>query len=114
MSSVATPSRVRGCCVPLGSGRLSGDAAEAAATVFKALADATRVEMVHFLKSAAGPICVCDFTAVFNLSQPTVSHHLGKLRDAGIVSSEKHGVWSFYQLRDDMPPQARAAVDAIT
>ena len=117
MTSVAddldTPTRIRGCCVPLPEGRLGEKAAEAAANVFKALADPTRIEMVHFLKAATGPICVCDFTAVFQLSQPTVSHHLGKLRDAGIVSSEKHGIWSFYQLREDMPSQARAAVDAI-
>jgi ArsR family transcriptional regulator, arsenate/arsenite/antimonite-responsive transcriptional repressor len=112
-ADVAVPVRIRGCCQPLPAGRLQEGAAESVASIFKALADPTRVEMVHFLRAASGPICVCDFTAVFDLSQPTVSHHLGKLRDAGIVRVEKRGVWSFYQLRDDMLPQARAAVDAI-
>jgi ArsR family transcriptional regulator len=117
MSTVAddldAPARARGCCQPMPVQRLRPEAVEAAAAVFKALADPTRVEMVHFLKAAAEPICVCDFTSVFGLAQPTVSHHLGKLRDAGIVSSEKRGIWSFYQLRADMPAEARAALAAI-
>ncbi len=83
------------------------------AAIFKALADPTRVEMIHFLKAAGGPICVCDFTSVFALSQPTVSHHLGKLREAGIVESFKRGVWAFYHLRGDMAPDAVAALAAI-
>jgi ArsR family transcriptional regulator len=108
-----TRARIRGCCQPIPAARLPEEVAEATAAVFKALGDPTRVEMVHFLKAADAPICVCDFTSVFGLSQPTVSHHLGKLRDAGIVRVERRGVWAFYSLRDDMPAEARAALVAI-
>jgi ArsR family transcriptional regulator len=81
--------------------------------VFKALADPTRVQMLHMLKAATDPICVCDFTAAFECGQPTVSHHLAKLREAGFVRSLKRGIWSFHLLRDDMPPGARAALELI-
>jgi len=69
--------------------------------------------MLHMLKAASGPICVCDFTAAFDLGQPTVSHHLAKLKAAGFVISFKRGVWAFYQLRDDMPEAVAAALRAI-
>ena len=107
------PARIRGCCQPIPAARLQKRVAETTAAIFKALADPTRVEMVHFLKAADAPICVCDFTSVFGLAQPTVSHHLSKLRDAGIVRAERRGVWAFYSLRDDMPAEARAALAAI-
>ena len=55
----------------------------------RALADPTRVQMLHMLKAAAEPICVCDFTAAFDLGQPTVSHHSAKLREAGLVESRR-------------------------
>lgn len=70
-------------------------AAELAAT-FKALADPTRVAIVNRL--AAGECCVCDLTAAFELSQPTVSHHLRILRDAGLVEAERRGTWAYYRL----------------
>jgi ArsR family transcriptional regulator len=117
MTAAATgpdaPARIRGCCQPIPAARLQEGVAETTAGIFKALADPTRVEMVHFLRAADAPICVCDFTSVFGLSQPTVSHHLGKLRDAGIVRVERRGVWAFYSLREDMPGEARAALAAI-
>lgn len=69
--------------------------------------------MVHLLKEASQPLCVCDFTAAFDLGQPTVSHHLAKLKAAGLVESFKSGVWAFYRLRDDVPPAARTALSAI-
>lgn len=106
------PERVRGCCVQLAP-PLSDKTADSVADVFKALADPTRVQMVHMLKAATEPICVCDFTAAFDLGQPTVSHHLAKLKAAGLVDSFKRGVWAFYRLRSDLPRAARAAVDAI-
>jgi ArsR family transcriptional regulator len=69
--------------------------------------------MLHLLKAASEPICVCDFTAAFDLGQPTVSHHLAKLKGAGLVTSFKRGVWSFYELRADLPAAARAALHLI-
>lgn len=70
--------------------------------------------MLHMLKAASEPICVCDFTAAFDVGQPTVSHHLGKLKAVGLVGSFKRGVWAFYSLRDDMPPAAREAIEMIS
>lgn len=87
--------------------------AEELAAVHRALADPTRVQMLHLLKAASEPICVCDFTAAFDLGQPTVSHHLARLRDAGFVTSHKQGIWAFHRLRQDMPAAARAALALI-
>ncbi len=69
--------------------------------------------MLHLLEAATEPICVCDFTAAFDLGQPTVSHHLSKLKEAGLVVSFKRGVWSFYTLRRDLPELARAVLALI-
>ncbi|HEX3805691.1 MAG TPA: metalloregulator ArsR/SmtB family transcription factor [Gaiellaceae bacterium] len=84
------------CCgpdVPV----LPARAAEEIAALFKALADPTRVAIVNRL-AAAEEACVCDLTAAFDLSQPTVSHHLKLLRDAGLVEAERRGTWSYYRL----------------
>jgi ArsR family transcriptional regulator len=86
---------------------------DALSGIYKALADPTRVQIVHILAAAAEPVCVCDFTAAFDLGQPTISHHLAKLREAGIVSSTKQGVWAFYQLNPEMSAAARAAIQPI-
>jgi ArsR family transcriptional regulator len=106
------PERVRGCCIELAPA-LPDKAANHLAELFKALADPTRVQMMHMLQSASEPVCVCDFTAAFDLGQPTVSHHLAKLKAAGLVDSFKRGVWAFYRLRDDLDPAARKALAAI-
>ena len=107
-----TAQRIKGCCVPLAEQLEPTEAARLAA-IYKALSDPTRVQMLHLLKASSEPICVCDFTAAFDLGQPTVSHHLGKLRDAGLVQSFKRGVWAFYHLRDDMPAAGRAALNLV-
>jgi ArsR family transcriptional regulator len=106
---VQAPERARGCCVALDMPLAAAEAEELAA-VFRALADPTRVQMLRMLCDAEAPICVCDFTAAFEQSQPTISHHLAKLRAAGFVHSEKHGIWSFHRLREDMPPACRSAL----
>jgi len=110
--SPPSPARTRGCCSPVAA-PLTPRTAESIADVFKSLADPTRVQMVHMLKAASEPVCVCDFTAAFELSQPTVSHHLGKLRSAGLISSFKHGIWTFHALAEDLPEPARAVLDLI-
>jgi DNA-binding transcriptional ArsR family regulator len=102
-------SRVRGCCVDV-SPPLPAAQADSLAAVFRAMADPTRVQMLRMLADAAGPLCVCDLTAAFEQSQPTISHHLGKLREAGFVRSQKHGIWAFYSLREDMPEACRQAL----
>jgi ArsR family transcriptional regulator len=106
------PARVKGCCLAVAPLLPEQEAIQLAA-VFRALADPTRVQMLHLLKAASEPICVCDFTAAFDLGQPTVSHHLAKLKGAGLVTSFKRGVWSFYELRADLPAAARAALHLI-
>jgi ArsR family transcriptional regulator, arsenate/arsenite/antimonite-responsive transcriptional repressor len=72
-------------------------AADELADVFKALADPTRVSIVNRL-ACADECCVCDLTAAFSLSQPTVSHHLRILREAGLVETERRGTWAYYRL----------------
>jgi ArsR family transcriptional regulator, arsenate/arsenite/antimonite-responsive transcriptional repressor len=84
------------CCgpdLPL----LEAEAALELAGVFKALADPTRVSIVSRLASGE-PCCVCDFTEAFDLAQPTVSHHLRILRDAGLVEAERRGTFAYYRL----------------
>src|SRR5258707_2686326 len=70
---------------------------DALAARFKALADPTRVAIVNRL-AAADEVCVCDFVAALDLAQPTISHHLKVLRDAGLVESSGHGTWAYYRL----------------
>ena len=75
--------------------------AEATAAVFKALADPARVRLVNLLATAEEPVCVCQLTPAIGLSQPTVSHHLKKLVQAGLLQREQRGVWAYYSLDRD-------------
>ena len=79
---------------------MAGDAAEDLAATFKALGDPTRVAIVNRLTKVES-VCVCDLTAAFELSQPTISHHLRILRDAGLVEVERRGTWAYYALVPD-------------
>jgi len=87
--------------------------AEALAERFKALADPTRVGIVNRL-AAAVEVCVCDLTAAFELSQPTISHHLRVLRDAGLVDVAKRGTWSYYRLVPEAVEPLRVALGATS
>src|SRR3954452_16272380 len=84
-------------CCPPGADPLPAEDREAVARRFKALADPARVGIVNLL-SADHEVCVCTLTDALGLSQPTVSHHLRLLREAGLVSVEKRGTWSYYRL----------------
>ena len=84
------------CCGPA-TAPLEVDEREELASRFKALADATRVAIVNTL-SAADEVCVCHLTDTFELSQPTISHHLRILREAGLVESSRRGTWAYYRL----------------
>jgi ArsR family transcriptional regulator, arsenate/arsenite/antimonite-responsive transcriptional repressor len=110
--SAPAPLRVKGCCQPVAP-PLRESEADALASVYKALGDPTRIQMLHILAMASEPVCVCDFTAAFDLGQPTISHHLASLREAGIVTSFKRGIWAFYQLNPAMSAAARAAVSLV-
>jgi len=94
------------CCGP-DTPVMDVEAAEALAATFKALADPTRVAIVNRL-AAAPEVCVCDLTAAFELSQPTISHHLRVLRDAGLVEVERRGTWAYYRLVPDAIERLRA------
>lgn len=109
---VAVPDRVKGCCQVVAPPLPDARTAELAG-LHRALADPTRIQMVHILAAASEPVCVCDFTAAFDLGQPTISHHLAKLREAGLVTSVKRGIWAFYQLNPSMSEAARSAVALI-
>ncbi len=89
------------CCAPLGAPTLSDEEAVATATLFRALGDPARVRIVNLLATAAEPVCVCEFVEPLGLSQPTVSHHLKKLADAGLLDREQRGKWAFYSLNRD-------------
>jgi ArsR family transcriptional regulator len=106
------PDRVKGCCQPVAAPIPDAKAGQLA-EMFKVLGDPTRVQIVHILAAAPEPVCACDFTASFDLGQPTISHHLAKLREAGIVESSKQGIWAFYRLSPSLSPAARAAIALI-
>ena len=81
------------------------------AAQFKALADPTRVAIINSL-SAADEVCVCNLTDAFELSQPTISHHLKVLREAGLVESTRRGTWAYYRLVPESIDALRAALGA--
>jgi ArsR family transcriptional regulator len=89
------------CCEPVVYPDI--DRAESArmAAVAKALGDPVRMQLVDVLRKHAGKVCVCELVPLFELSQPTVSHHLKKLRDAGIVGSERRGLWAYYYVEPE-------------
>jgi DNA-binding transcriptional ArsR family regulator len=87
--------------------------AEQTSTLMKALADPTRLTMMASLWKAKTPICICDFTAGLDLSQPTISFHMGKLREAGLVESEKRGIWTYYRLASTLEPPIRQLLSRL-
>jgi ArsR family transcriptional regulator len=93
------------CCGP-GVEPLDPIASETLAARFRALSDPTRVAIVNRL-AAGEECCVCDLNAAFDLSQPTISHHLKVLRDAGLVESSRRGTWAFYRLVPDAMSELR-------
>jgi ArsR family transcriptional regulator, arsenate/arsenite/antimonite-responsive transcriptional repressor len=84
------------CCEAIVFPDVGAEDASRLATVAKALGDPVRVQLVDVLRKHAGKVCVCELVPLFDLSQPTVSHHLKVLRDAGIVASERRGLWAYY------------------
>lgn len=84
------------CCEPVVYPDIQRAQAERLAVVAKALGDPIRLQLVDVLRKHAGKVCVCELTPLFDVSQPTVSHHLKVLRQAGLVDSERHGLWAYY------------------
>ena len=96
------------CCGPV-TPSLGEQACEELASRFKALADPTRVAIVNRL-AAADEVCVCDLNSAFALSQPTISHHLKILRQAGLVESSRRGTWAYYRLVPESIDALRGAL----
>jgi ArsR family transcriptional regulator, arsenate/arsenite/antimonite-responsive transcriptional repressor len=90
------------CCAPLSQEPLSLEQAEQVAPLLKALADPVRLRLMSLVAShEGGEACVCDLTDAFDLSQPTISHHLKVLHDAGLLDREKRGVWVYYRVQTE-------------
>ena len=101
MNSLPTlePATDEACCAPAGAPALGAEEAKQKALVFKALADPNRLRLLSIVKAeASGESCVCDLTEPLDLGQPTVSHHLKILVDAGLLHREKRGTWAYYSL----------------
>jgi ArsR family transcriptional regulator len=89
------------CCEPIVYPDVERRQAEQLAQVAKALGDPVRLQLVDVLRKHAGKVCVCELVPLFDLAQPTVSHHLKVLRQAGIVGSERQGLWAYYYVVPD-------------
>lgn len=100
------------CCGPETPGALGAEEAEQLATVLKAVAEPTRLRLLSMVAASEGQeACVCDLTEPVGLSQPTVSHHMKVLVDAGLLAREKRGVWAYYRL---VPERLSAVAAALT
>jgi ArsR family transcriptional regulator, arsenate/arsenite/antimonite-responsive transcriptional repressor len=89
------------CCEPVVYPDVEPEAAERIGVIAKALGDPVRVQLVDVLRKHAGKACVCELVPLFDLSQPTISHHLKVLREARIVGSERRGLWAYYYVNPD-------------
>jgi ArsR family transcriptional regulator len=98
------------CCPPA---EIDGTNRNADAALFKALADPHRLAMLATLARAEDEVCVCDFTDALPLEQPTVSHHLRILREAGLATCERRGTWVYYRLAADARDRLGAALSSL-
>src|SRR6266480_7364866 len=99
---VLSPADTAACCPPLSREPLSAGQATQVAPTLKALADPVRLRLMSLIAShPGGEACVCDLTGAFDLSQPTISHHLKVLHDSGLLDRDKRGVWVYYRARTE-------------
>lgn len=102
------------CCAPVTGMVIGITEAEQLARVFKALGDPTRVRLLSLISAAAGgEACICDLTVPVGLSQPTVSHHMRLLVDAGLITREQRGRWAYYRVVDGALRAASAALSPV-
>jgi ArsR family transcriptional regulator len=99
------------CCAPLGAPVVSDEEAGATAELFRALGDPARVRIVNLLATTAEPTCVCMLVEPLALSQPTVSHHLKRLTDAGLLDREQRGKWAYYSLNQEAVDRLAGLLD---
>ena len=107
---MTVPAETAACCAPLTAAPLTMEQAEQVAPLLKALANPVRLRLLSLVASHdGGEACICDLNAAFDLSQPTISHHMKVLHEAGLVDRDKRGVWVYYRVR----PQALAGLGAL-
>jgi len=99
------------CCAPLAAPAISAGEAAATADIFRALGDPNRVRIVNLLATSSGPVCACELYEPLGLAQPTVSHHLKKLTDAGLLEREQRGKWAYFSLKRDAVEKLAAVAD---
>jgi ArsR family transcriptional regulator len=99
------------CCAPLAASTLTDEEATATAELFKALGDPARVRLVNLIATSGGAVCQCDLIEPVGLSQPTVSHHMKKLVDAGLVEREQRGKWAYFSLKRDAVEKLAVVAD---
>jgi ArsR family transcriptional regulator len=99
------------CCAPLAASALDDQEAGATAELFRALAEPARVKIVNTLALGREAVCACEFEPALGLSQPTVSHHLRKLTEAGLLDREQRGKWAYFSLRRDAVEKLAAVAD---
>src|SRR5881392_2534856 len=99
------------CCATLAAPVLHEEEALATAELFKALADPARVRIVNTLATMGEPLCACEFEPALGLSQPTVSHHLKKLHDAGLLEREQRGKWAYFSINPEAAAKLAGLVD---
>jgi ArsR family transcriptional regulator len=108
--AVISPAETAACCAPLTAQPLTMEQAGQVAPLLKALADPVRLRLLSLVASHdGGEACVCDLNDAFELSQPTISHHMKVLHEAGLVDRDKRGVWVYYRVR----PQALVSLGAL-
>jgi ArsR family transcriptional regulator len=99
------------CCARLDAAELSDAEATATAELFKALGDPARVRAVNLLATRGQPVCICELITPLGLAQPTVSHHMRKLLDAGLVEREQRGKWAYFSLKREAVEKLAAVAD---
>ena len=99
------------CCAPLAAPSLSDADAQATAELFRVLGEPARVKIVNVLARQAEPVCACEFEPALGLAQPTVSHHLKRLTEAGLLEREQRGKWAYYSLTRDAVEKLAAVAD---
>jgi ArsR family transcriptional regulator len=98
-------------CVPVSASTLSEAEAEATARLFRVLGDSARVRILNLLATSDEPVCVCNLIELLGLSQPTVSHHLKTLTDAGLLEREQRGKWAYFSLRPEATARLAGLLD---
>ena len=114
MSLELSPDRSIACCPPLLHEPISGEQADRVAPMLKALAEPVRLRLLSLVAAHAGSeACVCELTDAFDLSQPTISHHLKVLHDVGLLSRSKRGVWVYYAVRREALADLGALIGGV-